>query len=103
MIAIGGNQIKVDYYDQLLLLLRERAAYYRRNVESTSGGGKKQDVLPAGTPWYCWSGPIGTAHEKGSFWVLGQIASLDWYKIIWPYKLHQFARFGRQLAAIPFM
>jgi hypothetical protein len=58
---------------------------------------------PAGTPWYCWSGPIGTAHEKGSSWVLGQISSLDWYKIIWPYKLHQFARFGIQLAAIPFM
>jgi hypothetical protein len=35
--------------------------------------------------------------------VRGQISSLDWYKIIWPYKLHQFARFGRQLAAIPFM
>jgi hypothetical protein len=35
--------------------------------------------------------------------VRGQISSLDWYKIIWPYKLHQFARFGRQLAAISFM
>jgi hypothetical protein len=74
-------------------------AVYFQKADLISGG----TTIPAGTPWYCWSGPIGTAQEKGSSWVLGQIPSLDWYKIIWSYKLHQFARFGRQLAAIPFM